>query len=373
MDNRVSRRELIAAGMATVGSAVLQAQAAKPIQVGIIGLGLRSGIHFVALQELRDQARITALCDLEPDRLSKANERLPQKAATYSDYRQLIADKNVEAVAIITPGYLHHDMAMAALRAGKDVLLEKPLAVNYAEAIDIVKETKRTGRVVCVGMQRYYAKREQQFRQLIESGAIGNVRFITYNENRGDWAAQTWKYTDPATGKQTSWRNLKKTAGSSELEFSIHSYGFICSIVKSPLARLSATGGVLHYKDGRDTRDASAQVAEFANGVRLSFSFSCFAPGAPGGCVITGDKGSLWREGNKLSITAGRGKAEEVKTEGLSDDGAEIQMYREFFRDVRERKPSPLSPEVALEPSKIAFAAEISISQNKIVTARDFA
>jgi predicted dehydrogenase len=252
-------------------------------------------------------------------------------------------------------------------------MLEKPIAVTYAQAMEIAREAKRSGRTLCVGMQKGYSKREQHIRQAVESGRIGKVKFVVCSENRNDWNARTWKYTDPASGKKTSWRNLKMTAGSSELEYSIHAFGLICSVIKSPMVSVAATGGVLYYTDGRDTRDMSAFVAEFENGVRLSYTFSCFSPASPNEFIVSGEKGVIRRDGNQITIAAERGKAEPLKGPAGDDDGAELQLYRDFFADVRARRPSRLSPEATMEPAKLAYATEISIAQKRIVTAKDFA
>ncbi len=369
----ISRREIMAAGAATMSAALLDAQTSKPVNFGIIGLGNRSGAHTGPLKKLAQDGKIVALCDIQSDRMQKVNEGLAEKAEMYTDYRELIKDKNVSAVAIVTPGYLHHEMALAALRAGKDLMLEKPLALNYKDAMDIVREAKRSGRVVSVGMQRLYSARQNQIRELVEGGKIGPVRFINLHENRNDWSPKTWKYTDPATGKSMSWRNLAKTSGSSELEFSIHAFGFIYSIIQSPLVSLSATGGVLHYKDGRDTRDYSALVGEFKNGIRLDYTFSCFAPAAPGGWVIAGDKGVIMSQRGEFTFAAERGKPEVIPAPNEKGDSEDVKMYRDFLQSVRTRKPTKLNPELALESSKIAYAADISIRERRVVTAKDFA
>ncbi|MEK7752323.1 MAG: Gfo/Idh/MocA family oxidoreductase [Acidobacteriota bacterium] len=367
MDNALSRRAVVAAGLAS-----LQAQSPEPVKVGIIGIGLRSRAHLSALKKLAAGSKITALCDLESERMAKVNQELPAKAEMYTDYRELLRDRNVGAVVIVTPGYLHHEMALAALRAGKDVVLEKPLALNYREALDIIRETRRTGRIVCVGMQRRYTRTDMEVQRIVDSGAIGPVRYINYEEYRNDWNPQSWKYTDPATGQKTSWRFLKKTSGSSELEFSIHSLAMACGLVKSPMARLAASGGVVHYT-GRDTRDLSSILVDFASGARLNYSFSCFSPRAGGKLLVIGDTGVIRRDGGKLAVSTAGKPLEPVKFSGdASDDGAEVRHYKEFFENVRNRKPSPLSPEAALEPAKIAYGAEISISENRIVTAKDF-
>jgi predicted dehydrogenase len=359
--------------MTTLGAAAIQAQTEKPVQIGIIGLGNRAGRHLAALKQLGD-GKITALCDLDSTRIAAANQGLPAKAEAYTDYRELIKDRNVNTVVIATPGYLHHDMAIAALRAGKDVLMEKPLAFNYADALDVIREAQRSGRIIAVGTQRYYTREDVELRRAIEGGQIGKVRFITYQEYRGDWSPKTSLYTDPVTGKKTSWRLLAKTCGSSELEYSIHAFATVYSLVKSPLARLSATGGVAHYTDGREIHDIFSFIADFENGVRFNYAFSCFASGGVTNLVIVGDEAVLRREGNEIVRSTGHGKPQPLKNAAdLPADMAEVQMYREFFRDVRERKQSPLRPEAALEPHKIAYATSMSIAERRIVTAKDFA
>lgn len=356
-------------GAATMAA---QLQAQQQLKIGIIGCGARARQHWGALLKMPD-ARITALADVESDRMAEVNGQLAEKAATYTDYRELLKDSNVGVVVIVTPGYLHHEMALAALRAGKDVVLEKPLAMNYAQAKEIERETARTKRILAVCMQRRYMKPDAETRDAVENGAIGAIRLITCTEMRGDWNPRTWQYTDPASGKKTSWRLLKKTAGSTELEFSVHAFAEVCSLVKSPVVRVAATGGVVHYRD-RDTRDVSSLIADFGNGARFSYAFSCFAAGGGNTFSIVGDKGVLTRSGGKVLIRRERGR-EEVWTPAtpVSGEDAETQLYRDFFRNVRERSQPLLSVAAAMEPAKLAFAAEISIAENRMVTARDFA
>lgn len=349
---------------------VSAAQSAEVRKIGIIGCGNRSRAHLDAWKHL-PEAKVVAISDVRSEKMADVNKGLPSPATAYTDYRELIRDKNVGIVVIATPGYLHKEMALEALRAGKDLLLEKPIATTYEDAVAIVREAKRSGRIVAVGMQRRFSTLDTTVRETIESGAIGQIRQINFSELRGDWAPTTWKYTDPATGKTVPWRNLKKTAGSTELEFSVHAFAEVTSLVKSPLVRLYGSGGVVHYTDGRDTRDLTNLIADFGNGVRLNYSFTCFAPGSGGSLTIVGDKGVLTRNQGKLMIQYRGRRAEPLEPKATLPD-PEVTMYREFFRNVLERSPSNIGPEVALEAAKIAYAAEISISGQRIVTDRDF-
>ena len=124
------------------GAAIAQAPATA--RLGVIGLGNRSRSHFAAFRKA-PEARITALCDLDSQQIDRVNQELPTRATGYTDYRELIADRNVDAVVIVAPNFLHREIALAALRAGKDVLVEKPLALTYAEAKEVAAEAKRGG------------------------------------------------------------------------------------------------------------------------------------------------------------------------------------------------------------------------------------
>ena len=363
----VSRRSMLA----VAGTALLQGQSSAPLGIGIVGCGNRSRAHQSGLKPLTE-AKIVAVSDIRPEKMTEFNSGLPAPATTYIDYRELIRDMNVGIVVIATPGYLHKEMALEALRAGKDLMLEKPIATNYADAIEIIREAKRLKRIVAVGMQRRYSQLDTAVREAIESGTIGQIRHINFTELRGDWVPGGWRYTDPATGKTANWRNVAKAAGSTELEFSVHAFAEVTSLVKSPLTKLFGSGGVVHYTDGRDTRDLTSFVAEFGNGTRFSYSFSCFAPGSGGSLTIVGDKGVLTRSQGKIMVQLSGRRAEPLAFTPKSTDAPETLMYREFFRNVQERTQSPIGPEVALEAAKIAYAADMSITGQRVITARDF-
>jgi predicted dehydrogenase len=363
-----SRRSLLA-GAASLAATGAQA---APLQIGVIGLGSRSRAHFAAFRGL-PEARVAALCDVDSARMAQANQALPAKAATYTDYRELIADRNVSVVVIAAPNYLHREMAVAALRAGKHVLLEKPIGINYAEAVEVKREAARSGRVLGIGMQRRYSREDALIQQTVDSGALGPVRLISCTEFRGDWNPRSWQYTDPATGKKTNWRFLKKTVGSSELEFSVHFFAQVCSLLKAPLTRLAASGGATVYRD-RETRDVSAAVVDFANGARLAYSFTHIASAGGNELTIVGEQGVLRRQRGELQLhTRGGQWRAPQPTAPLPDKDATALMYEEFFRCVRQGKPSPLGAELAIEAAKIAYGIDISLAENRVVTARDFA
>ncbi len=156
---------------------------------------------FQALKDL-PESHVVALCDLQSSRIEETNAGLPSKAEGYTDYRELLHDKNVQAVVIATPNYLHYEMALAALRAGKDLLLEKPMGINYQQAKAIREEAMRDGRVLMIGIQRLYGS-DGFMIELVRRGEIGNVKVINASEYRGDWNPRTTTYTRPGDRKNS--------------------------------------------------------------------------------------------------------------------------------------------------------------------------
>jgi predicted dehydrogenase len=363
------RNALSSAALAPVAASQT---AANKHKIGLIGTGNRGTAHLAAYLQM-PEANVTALSDLESSRMDSYNAKLGGGAAKYIDWRELIKDSNVDIVAIAVPNHLHPQMAIAALRAGKHVLLEKPIAMNYEAAREIQREAKRSGRTLAVGMQRRYMERDFHVQQLVESGLIGAIQAIHVAEYRGDWSPTGSQFTDPATGRKGNWRFFKRAAGSTELEFSVHAFSQVMQLVRSPLARCVASGATVHYSD-HETRDICEGLIDFHNGSRLNYSFCLFAEGVPGTTVIIGDKGTLRYSDKGLLLDSPGNRGRPVPPVAGYDSSVrpETHMYREFFRAIAERRESALSAEVAIEAAKIAYAMEMAISANRIVTAKDF-
>ncbi len=365
----MTRRDFTAT-LAALSAYNLNAQTGETPGIGFIGLGARSKAHFQAFKEL-PQAHIVALCDLQSARIEETNAGLPSKAVGYTDYHELLHDRNVGAVVIATPNYLHYQMALDTMRAGKDLLLEKPMGINYEQAKAIRAEAARSGRVLLVGMQRLYGS-DGAMIGMVQRGDIGQPKVINASEYRGDWNPRTTMYTDPATGKTGIWRVMKKAVGSSELEFCVHLYAALCKIVDSPLVRLTATGGDFYYPN-RETRDASSTIVDFQNNMRLSHNYVMFSPGCPTVIDIFGDKGSLSRVNGKITVYAEDGKPKDVPPmPERPETEAMVEMYKDFFECIRTRRTPLANADLAMAASKIAFGLDMSILQKKTITAADF-
>jgi predicted dehydrogenase len=117
-----------------------------------------------------------AVSDLRRERLASVQERYPAIHVT-TEFGELLADPTIDAVAIATPVSTHHALAMAALRAGKHVLVEKPLAVNSAQAEELIETAARLERVLMVDHTFVYTGAVQKIKELIDSGSLGRLYY----------------------------------------------------------------------------------------------------------------------------------------------------------------------------------------------------
>jgi predicted dehydrogenase len=145
------------------------------IRVGVIGYGYW-GPNLVRNFADQVDATVAVVCDQRSDRLALAQRRYPAIRVT-TDPLELIADPAVDAVAIATPVALHFELAMAALRAGKHVLVEKPIASTSDEAQQLIDEAARRRLVLMVDHTFVYTGAVQKMRELVVKGELGDINY----------------------------------------------------------------------------------------------------------------------------------------------------------------------------------------------------
>ena len=148
----------------------------RPLRVGVIGAGYW-GPNLVRNFFEAPGADAVAVCDLSEDRLDAIRKRYPSVKTT-RDHRELIADPSIDAVCVATPVSTHHQLATEALRAGKHVLVEKPLARTIGEAEALVALADEAKRVLAVGHTFVYNPAVTKVRQILESKQIGAIYYV---------------------------------------------------------------------------------------------------------------------------------------------------------------------------------------------------
>jgi predicted dehydrogenase len=154
---------------------------------GLIATGSRGrGLHG-AFQKLG--ARCLALCDVYEPHLERARQMTPGNVKTYADYHALLDLKDLDFVVIASPDHHHRPMLEAALAAGKDVYLEKPLSMSLEESQAMIRAVRKTNRVVQIGMQRRSMGFIRQAKKVIDDGRLGPIVMVQ--------AAWNWRFDMP--------------------------------------------------------------------------------------------------------------------------------------------------------------------------------
>ncbi|MFC0212496.1 Gfo/Idh/MocA family protein [Paenibacillus chartarius] len=162
------------------------------VRVAVIGLGSISDSHLTSYQR-HPEARLYAVCDVNEERARKKAAEFGAEAI-YTDYRALLADEQIDAVSICTWNNLHAEICIAALEAGKHVLVEKPLCKTVEEALRIQEAVHRTGRLLQVGFVRRYDRNVQMLREFAAGGEFGDIYYAKASAirrlgNPGGWFA----------------------------------------------------------------------------------------------------------------------------------------------------------------------------------------
>ena len=146
------------------------------LNIAVIGCSGMAAGHMKGVVA-NENACLYAICDTAPERLEKRKEQFGVEIAV-SDYMELVNDPNVDAAVIVTPDQLHLEMTVAFLKAGKDVLCEKPMALNVAECEEMMRVEKETGRKLMIGQVCRCTPAFVQAKELIDAGRIGELFFV---------------------------------------------------------------------------------------------------------------------------------------------------------------------------------------------------
>jgi len=148
----------------------------KPLRVAILGAGLIAPNHAAGFQEVSELAQVVTVCDVDRDNAERVAGMFAAHITT--DYHQVLADPQIDLVDILLPHHLHYEVAMAAIRAGKPMLLEKPVAVTYRESLAIYAAAEEAGLYFGVAENTRYMKVYQEAEKILRAGQLGQVSLV---------------------------------------------------------------------------------------------------------------------------------------------------------------------------------------------------
>ena len=147
--------------------------------IAIIGCGrIAKNAHFPALTKM-DDVRIKYACDLIPEKAEAFKDKYPEKIEhVITDYNIALNDPEVDAVFVLTPNFAHYTVTMDALRAGKHVMCEKPITVNYELSCEMAEEAKKQNKILNIGVCNRYHKSVEMLEEMNRNGEFGNIYHV---------------------------------------------------------------------------------------------------------------------------------------------------------------------------------------------------
>lgn len=264
---------------------------AEATRIGIIGGGWPGKAHAKGYQAASG-FKLAAVADLIPMRRKQMIEEFGVQRE-YADARELVEDKEIDAVSVCLPNFLHAPVAIAALRAGKHVLCEKPPALSVKEAKQIEAAAAKAGKVVLYAMQRRFGGNEQAARQAIGKGYAGDVYHAraSWTRTRGIPLGTGW-FTDKS-----------KSGGGAMIDIGLPMLDVAWHLLGQPTP--VSVFGVTHRQFGElmpqnlvaDVEDAAFAMIRFEGGqsIEISASWALNQPPSQNGasCRVYGNKGAV--------------------------------------------------------------------------------
>lgn len=165
----------------------------RKVKIGIIGCGgIANQKHFPSLMANKEKCEIVAFCDIIPERAQTASEKYgTPDAKVYTDYHELLANKEVEVVHVLTPNVAHAQITVDSFEAGKHVLCEKPMSHSTEEAQRMLDAWKKSGKKFTVGYQNRFRPEVQNLKRRCQAGELGEIYFAKAHAVRRR-AVPTW-------------------------------------------------------------------------------------------------------------------------------------------------------------------------------------
>lgn len=227
---------------------------------GVIGTGLWGEYHAL-VYSTHPGAELAAVCDADAGRAQEIGRKYGARRAV-TDYRELLADPAVQAVTIATPDYLHAEIAVAAAQAGKDILLEKPMALTVADCEAILAAVETAGVRLMVDFHNRWSPPFNTLKRSVDAGELGEPLLINARLNNTIWVPT----------EMLSWAGRSATiwfTGS-------HLIDIVCWLVGSPVSRVySVSRSKVLAARGIPTPDFFETTLEFANGA-VAFVENCW-------------------------------------------------------------------------------------------------
>ena len=366
----LSRRIFIAASM-TAASYNRVAGANERIRIGILGCGSRGLLKEVQQYSKDTNCAITAICDAwnaqRDAAIAAVKEATGTAPAQFIRYQELFAARDLDAVVISTPDHQHSTQLAAAVRAGKDVYVEKPLAMDMKELIPAVDAVKKSDRIVQCGTQIRSYPHSVAAREFVRSGGLGPMLKIEQSRNSYrpywhqygdrqltekdvDWKGflMQRKYRAFDKDQYGAWYGYRDFSRGPHSNLMVHFIDLVHFVTGATAPKRVVTlGGIYRWKDARNAPDSVETILEYPEGFLVRYSTS-FGNSANNFMKFFGTRGTLdatrWSWDKPWTISGeGSGEANKIKP-GESIPNAESTPHMKNWLECLRSRKQPNAP-----------------------------
>ncbi len=296
------------------------------VRFGIIGCGRIAPRHAQSLQQVA-ASKLVAVADVVESRAQHLAAEFG--AAPYTDYHALLARADVDAVSVCVPSGLHAQVAIDAMHAGKDVLVEKPIAITLEDADRMIETSRRTGRTMGVVLQNRYNHPMQALRQAIDAGKLGTLHL----------GSACVRWYRPQSYYEDGWHGTWAMDGGALMNQSIHHIDALQWLM-GPVQAVNAFTATRAHK--MEAEDVGVAVVRFANGALATIEGSTLTwpQNLEGSVAVFGEHGSVKIGGtalNRIELWKVAGEleqeAEVLTSQRVDPPSVYGYSHREVLRD----------------------------------------
>lgn len=331
------------------------------MRIAIIGAGTIGAVHARLIESLADKATLVAVVDIELDRATSLAGQYG--AHPYPDLASAFAAEEIDSVSVCLPSAMHTDAAVEALAAGKDVLIEKPIAVTMEAADRILEAEKVSGRTVAVISQRRFQPSTVFIKDAIDQGRLGRIT---------SGVAESAFFRSQAYYDSGDWRGTVAIDGGGALmNQGIHALDLLIWMLGTPVRVSAQTAQIAHERI--EVEDVAAATILFENGsIGVLLASTAAYPGLPVRLAVHGDRGIAVMDDDELTFfgpsVVGQDTAEASAPlvepafrEGWSPlDHAHRAQYEDFIDSIAEKRV----PRVSTQAGRRALAVVLAVYES---------
>jgi len=341
------------------------------INVGLIGCGKIAQVRHIPEYAANQWSRLVGFFDLSKARAQQVADAHPG-ATVYDSWNDLVADPGIDAVSICTTNATHAEIAIAALNAGKHVLLEKPMATTLDDCERIADQAARSDRVLMLDHNQRFVKAHKLARDLLQSGAIGDL--VSFRTTFGHGGPETWS-VDPGPG--TWFFDAKQTTMGAIGDLGVHKTDLLNFLTGAKVVEVTAKVCTLEKVDATGklipVDDNAIAIYTLSNGAvgTMTASWS-FHGSEDNSTVLYGRSGIITIFGDpEYQVIVQRPGAEPekhaVEPIQTNDNQTASGVIDAFMDAIRLGLPSPISAEAALATMRAVFACQESSRTGSVV------